>query len=190
MDPDTPATATVCRGGVTVTADFAAIYDATQFIHAQARAATAAGQQQMSMRLTAGGHVHVDITLTGPDLVGAAVSALARFDADGLGYLRVPGHQALVYAHRSRSTPGALLVGVDADEGERICMTVNDGDLVDTTVGRFTGAVNAAPTGDGFEATCEIVADSWGDADRIAGLIACSQPVRFATISQRRRLAG
>lgn len=56
-------------------------------------------------------------------------------DNDGLVRTRVSGVDAQIYAHRSNTVAGALLVGVDAPEGQRIMFVVNDGDVLDTTVG-------------------------------------------------------
>lgn len=63
---------------------------------------------------------------------------------DGLVIAHVAGVDAHVYAHRSTTVTGALLVGVDAPEGQRILFVVNDGDVLDTTVGEpLAGKVTA-----------------------------------------------
>ncbi len=56
-------------------------------------------------------------------------------DNDGLVEIEVDGIDARIYAHRSNTEPGALLVGVDAPERQKILFVVNDGDLLDTIVG-------------------------------------------------------
>ncbi|WP_420879029.1 hypothetical protein [Rhodococcus sp. (in: high G+C Gram-positive bacteria)] len=65
-------------------------------------------------------------------------------DNDGLVTAHVAGVDAHIYAHRSTTVTGALLVGVDAPEGQRILFVVNDGDILDTTVGEpLAGEVTA-----------------------------------------------
>lgn len=183
MNPDIPTTASVRRGSHSIVrADFATTGDACGFIHAQARASTASRDSQLWFQLSTSDGVLAEAVAAGPDIIGEVVRLLADLDEDGLTYARVPGHTALIYAYRSRSSPGAIHVGVDADEGERIKFFVNDGLLADTTVDHLTGAVNTPPRGDGYQMTCEIIASSWHDASLIASAIACAQPVRLGQI--------
>ncbi|WP_241665978.1 hypothetical protein [Prescottella subtropica] len=69
----------------------------------------------------------------GPDYLATATAATG--DNDGLVTTSVAGVDAHIYAHRSTTVPGALLIGVDAPEGQQILFVVNDGDVLDTTVG-------------------------------------------------------
>lgn len=185
MNPDTPTTAKIWRAGLPVTADFATCYDATGFVHAQARAATAATEPDFGYAISTSDGQLIAGAAHGPNIAEQVVAALAELDTDGFTRMHVPGHTALIYAHRSQCIPGALLIGVDADEDQRILFAVNDADLVDTTVGRWTGATNTAPTGAGFQVTCEVLTPTAFDADRIVQALASSQPVQFGPVDYR-----
>ncbi|AZI65554.1 hypothetical protein [Rhodococcus sp. NJ-530] len=71
-------------------------------------------------------------------------------DTDGLIETRVEGVDAKIYAHRSNVTPGTLLVGVDAPQGQSIRFVVNDGDMLDTTVGVDAGELVTLPSTEQF----------------------------------------
>lgn len=183
MNIDRPVTVICAHGDVTATAPFADVTDATTFIHAQARAADAAGHTDLRAVLTQDAGTPVCLSVHGHNITGAVVTALDRRDDDGFSRLRVAGIDAIVYAHRSQFVPGALVVGVDADDDQRIQFVVNDGDLVDTTVGVPTGVVeptiDVAPT---MQLMATIAAPTEADARHILNAAVCCQPIHFASL--------
>lgn len=61
--------------------------------------------------------------------------------------MTVPGTGVEVYAHRSQTVEGAVLVGVDADDGQRLLLVVNEWDALDTTPGESAGSVAVRDAG-------------------------------------------
>ncbi|WP_042376532.1 hypothetical protein [Gordonia alkanivorans] len=181
MIDDLPVTVTVSHDGATTQAGFADLADGVAFIHMQARAADAAGRTSFSACTRRGGEIIHDVDVAGRDLYGKVRTAL---DPDGTaaGFVSVmvAGIDAVVYAHRSCDGDDVLIVGVDADEGQHIRFVVNDGDLVDTTVGFLTGGLNL-PGGHGpqVSVTATVSAATAAEARRILQLAACCQPVHF-----------
>lgn len=143
MRSDLPCTVHIAAGTTTsVAVPFADAVDAYQFVHAQARAATASGATHLAATIIrSDGHILADIDITSADLCGATRHALSANDDSGLAYARVDGIDALIYAHRSCIGDAVLFIGVDADDDQRILFAVNDADLLDTTVGAPVGVV-------------------------------------------------
>ncbi|MDN5758266.1 MAG: hypothetical protein L0H59_07000 [Tomitella sp.] len=75
---------------------------------------------------------------------GAAMRSIMYADTGDLNSrvsATVPGRDNVdIYAHPSQTVDGAVMVGVDAPEGQRILVAVNDADLLDTTIGNDAGA--------------------------------------------------
>lgn len=183
MKSDLPCTVTIVVGATVIPQIVLAdSIDAYQFVHAQARAGQTAGATHLAATITRhDGRTLADIDVTSYDLCGATRKALADSDdAGGLTYARVDGIDAVIYAHRSSDDPDALAIGVDADEDQRILFCVNDGDLVDTTVGYNTGRLDLnepyAPT---MTVSATIAASSPHETERILTAAACAHPIHF-----------
>lgn len=180
-----PWTASVTYDDTDASLHFANRSDATQFIHAQARAATAAGAQRFCAAITADdGATITTVDVSGRDL--ASMVAAATDNADGLVTMSVAGiNAATVYAHRSQTIPGALLVGVEAETDQRILFVVNDGELADTTVGKWTGTLDLSamtvPTS-WLAVTATVDADSAAQAIGVLEALACCQPVHIRDV--------
>lgn len=182
MKSDLPCSVAVEHGDVHVTLPFADNCDAVAFVNSQARAADQMGHKQFAATLTrSDGVILANISAAGHDISGAVVDAMGG-DDQGFTRMRVAGIDALVYAHRSCESADVLVVGVDADEGQRILFAVNDGDLVDTVVGERTGTLDVAysPTVP-LVVTCAVTADSPAAARQILESAACCQPLHFTS---------
>lgn len=180
MRDATPTTVHIAHGPITTEAPFQDCVDAMAFVQLQARAADSAGHTHFTARITADGTTIAEFAVSGHDIAGGVRAHLASRDK-GLVYARVPGIDAVIYAHRSHLDDRALLIGVDADDGQRIMLAVNDADLVDTTVGTNTGSVvgSIPPHADTIAVTATVAAGTAGEARRALESAAACHPIHF-----------
>lgn len=123
----------------TVSTTFADMVDATAFIHAQARAATAAGDRTFEATTRIEKQPPTTVRAEGVDIAGSVQAAFC--DNNGHAELAVAGIDARVVAQRSPINQGALLITVDADRGQRIVFAINDDGIADTVVGAGRGQI-------------------------------------------------
>lgn len=185
MKADQPVRVSVSHGDSSgteaVEAGFADLVDALSFLHLQARAAVSAGHTTFHARMMRGTELVDEFSVTSHDLCGAVRSRLHdHHDDQGLVTTRVPGIDAIIYAHRSCLAPEVLLIGVDADEDQRILFVVNEADLVDTTVGVPTGTLDLRGTPNAtMTVGATVAAANPQQARAILESVVSSQPIHF-----------
>ena len=179
MLSDLPVVVDVSHGDVDITGvPFAQRADAEWFIHSQARAADALGHNTFSATVSYNtGRQHAKIGAVGLNITGQVVQELAG--EGGYTTLQVPGIDAIVFAHVDDD--GGLRVGLIADDGQRVRVTINELDLTDFTVGERAGhycitSTNAHPSHASLSATF-LQQPSVAESLRIAEAAATFNPI-------------